>query len=219
MGYIDVKGPAVVTAKDIKFDGDIGVSNPDHYIATLDKDGKLKLEMKIKAGWGYVLAESTEEADLSVSEISVDAIYTPMRAVNFITEKTRVKNRTDYDKLTLELRTDGSITPAAAISIAAKIIMEHLKLFVDLNEVTENLDVLVETEKEDRIAHSLNTRVEDIGLNQRSLNGLKRAGINTIEDIISLTEEELINTRHIGEKSVDDIKERVHVLGFKFKGE
>jgi DNA-directed RNA polymerase subunit alpha len=219
---IKVNGPKNVSGKDIKEDASFEILNPDQVIATLDKDSVFEAEMYVKKGKGYVPAELNKEEGLPVGMIAVDSVFTPIKKVNFIVEKARVGRATDYDRLIMEIWTDGSITPEKAISQAASIIIKHMELFV-LEEEDEEEESL--SEEETKLVHSdseepvfnsnLLKSVEDLELSVRSYNCLKNANIKTIADLVQKTEQEMLRTKNFGRKSLNEIKEILHGMGLR----
>ena len=214
--YIEAEGEGVITAGDIKLDSDIEICNPDLKIATLNKDAKLYMEITFAKGRGYVSAERNKQLNQNIiGVIPVDSIYTPVHRVNYSVENTRVGQITDYDKLTLEVWTDGSIDPSEAVSLAAKIINDHLMQFIDLSEEAKNADILIEKEigQKEKV---LEMTIEELDLSVRSYNCLKRAGINTVEDLTLRREEEMMKVRNLGRKSLDEVCNKLKSLGFSF---
>jgi DNA-directed RNA polymerase subunit alpha len=214
MAYIDVTGECEVKASDIKVDADIEILNPDLHIATLSggPDSKLFVEITITKGRGYVEASKNKRADQPIRMIPVDSLYTPVRRVNFQFEDTRVGQITDYDKLTFEVWTDGTIAPDDAVSLGAKILNEHLNLFVDLSDSARNTEILVEKE-EGKKEKVLELSIEELDLSVRSYNCLKRAGINTVEDLANKTEEDMMKVRNLGRKSLEEVLNKLAELG------
>ncbi len=214
MAYIDASGDCEVKAKDIKFDSDIEVLNPDLHIATLSggAESKLFMEITITKGRGYVEASKNKRADQPLRMIPVDSLYTPVRRVNFKVEDTRVGQITDYDKLTFEVWTDGTITPDDAVSLGAKILNEHLNLFVDLSDSAKNAEILVEKEVGTK-EKVLEMTIEELDLSVRSYNCLKRAGINTVEDLANKTEDDMMKVRNLGRKSLEEVLNKLAELG------
>ncbi len=211
--YIDAKGPCDVTAADIKADSNVEIFNPDLHIATLNEDARLYMEITINKGRGYVSAERNKQISQPViGLIPVDSIYTPVPKVNFNVENTRVGQVTDYDKLTLEIWTNGTLTPNEAVSLGAKIFNEHLNLFIDLAEGTKDVSIMVEP-KEAKKEKVLEMTIEELDLSVRSYNCLKRAGINTVEDLIQKTEEDMMNVRNLGRKSLEEVINKLLSLG------
>ena len=210
--YIDADGEGEVTAGDIKTDADVEILNPDHHIATLNGDHRLYMELTINKGRGYVSAENNKQSGQPIGVIPVDSIYTPIRKVNYTVENTRVGQITDYDKLTLEVWTNGSIKPDESISLAAKILSEHLNLFIDLSDHAKHAEILVEKE-ETKKEKVLEMTIEELDLSVRSYNCLKRAGINTVEDLTNRTEEDMMKVRNLGRKSLEEVLQKLNALG------
>ena len=212
--YIEAEGEGEVTAGDIKADSEVEILNPGMHIATLGEDAKLHMEIVIDRGRGYVPAERNKaEMIASIGAIPVDSIYTPVLKVNYTVENTRVGQITDYDKLTLEVWTDGTISAKEAVSLAAKVLNEHLNLFVDLSEQAANVEIMVE-KGENPQEKVLEMTIEELDLSVRSFNCLKRAGINTVEDLISKSEEEMMKVRNLGKKSLEEVIAKLRSLGF-----
>jgi DNA-directed RNA polymerase subunit alpha len=214
MAYIDASGDMEVKAGDIKVDSDIEIMNPDLHIATLSggPDSKLFIEITITRGRGYVEAAKNKRADQPLRMIPVDSLYTPVTRVNFKVEDTRVGQITDYDKLTFEVWTNGTIAPDDAVSLGAKILNDHLNLFVELSESAMNTEILVEKEvgtKEKVLEQS----IEELDLSVRSYNCLKRAGINTVEDLAGKTEDDMMKVRNLGRKSLEEVLKKLDELG------
>lgn len=214
MAYIDFVGEGEVTARDIKVDSDIEILNPDLHIATLSggSDSKLFIEITITKGRGYVEASKNKKPDQPIRLIPVDSLYTPVRRVNFVVEDTRVGQITDYDKLTFEVWTNGTITPDDAVSLGAKILNEHLNLFIDLSDNAKNTEIMVEKE-EGKKEKVLELSIEELDLSVRSYNCLKRAGINTVEDLANKTEEDMMKVRNLGRKSLEEVLNKMAELG------
>ena len=212
--YIESEGECEVTAGDIKADSEVEILNPGMHIATLGEGAKLHMEIVIDKGRGYVPAERNK-ADMaaSIGAIPVDSIYTPVLKVNYTVENTRVGQITDYDKLTLEVWTDGTISAKEAVSLAAKVLNEHLNLFVDLSEQAANVEIMVE-KGENPQEKVLEMTIEELDLSVRSFNCLKRAGINTVQDLISKSEEEMMKVRNLGKKSLEEVIAKLRSLGF-----
>ena len=212
--YIEATGDCEVTAGDIKVDPDIEIINPDLHIATLScgSESKLYAEITITTGRGYVEASKNKKADQPYRLIPVDSLYTPVRRVNFAVEDTRVGQITDYDKLTFEVWTDGTITPDDAVSLGAKILTEHLNLFVDLSDSAKNAEIMVEKE-EGQKEKVLELSIEELDLSVRSYNCLKRAGINTVEDLAYKTEDDMMKVRNLGRKSLEEVLNKLAELG------
>ena len=216
---IDVTGPIDVTAGDIKQDADIEILNPDHHIATVSENTRLYMELTFDHGRGYVSQERNKQNNPSViGVIYTDSIYTPVYNVSYTVENTRVGNITDYDKLTLEVLTNGTISAKEAISLGAKILNEHLNLFVDLSDEPIKADILVERE-ETKLEKVLEMTIEELELSVRSFNCLKRAGIDTVQDLTNRTEEDMIKVRNLGKKSLDEVIQKLHSLNLGLKKE
>lgn len=213
---INEVGPKEVTAADIKGDIDVEIFNPELHIATLEENATINMEINLAKGRGYVLAEQNKDESTPIAVIPVDSIYTPVRRVNFTVENTRVEQVTDYDKLILEIWTDGSISPSEGVSIGAKIMQEHLSLFIQLADSTEDMEILVEKE-EDRTAKALDMTIEELELSVRSFNCLKRASINTVEELIQKSEDDMMKVRNLGKKSLDEVKEKLEDLGLSLR--
>ncbi len=218
--YIEAEGECEVTAGDIKTDSEVSILDPGMHIATLGKDAKLYMEITLDRGRGYVSAERNKQqmVNMPIDVIAVDSIYTPVLKVNYKVEDTRLGQVTDFDKLTIEVWTDGTISAKEALSQAANLLNEHLKLFVDLSEESIIAEVLVEqTDKgKEKI---LEMTIEELYLSVRSFNCLKRAGINTVDDLINKSEEEMMKVRNLGKKSFDEVKEKLQSLGFDLSSE
>ena len=213
---INEVGPKEVTAADIIKDSDIEIFNPELHIATLDEDTTLVMEINLARGRGYVPAEMNKDENTLISMIPTDSIFTPVRKCNFTVENTRVGQVTDYDKLILEIWTDGSITPREGVSIGAKIMQEHLKLFVDLNDSAEGMDILVE-KPGNPATQALEMTIEELELSVRSFNCLKRAAINTVEELTMKSEEDMMKVRNLGKKSLDEVKHKLEELGLSLR--
>lgn len=217
--YIEAQGECVVTAADIKADAEVEVLNPDLVIANLNADGKLYMEITIGKGRGYVSADKNKaNVPQVIGVIPIDSIYTPVYKANYTVTNTRVGNITDYDKLTIEVWTNKTIGAEEALSFAAKIMSEHLNLFIDLSDEARNTDVMVEKE-ETRKEKVLEITIEELDLSVRSFNCLKRAGINTVEDLISRTEEDMMKVRNLGRKSLEEVMGKLETLGLALKKE
>lgn len=218
--YIEAEGECEVTAGDIKTDSEVDILVPDMHIATLGAGAKLYMEIILDKGRGYVPADKNKQLmqNAPIGTIAVDSIYTPVLKVNYSVENTRVGQITDYDKLTLEVWTDGTICAKEAISLAAKLLNEHLNLFIDLSEETSAVEIMVE--KDDKGKEKiLEMTIEELDLSVRSFNCLKRAGINTVNDLIDKSEEEMMKVRNLGKKSFDEVKEKLNSLGFDLSSE
>jgi len=213
---IDFSGEGVVKASDIQIDADIEIMNPDITIATLcGKDAKLFMELSINKGRGYISADKNKHDDLPIGVLAVDSIYTPVERVNMTVENTRVGQVTDYDKLTLDVYTDGTLVPDEAVSLAAKVLSEHLSLFIDLSESAKSAEVMVE--KEDGESEKiLEMSIDELELSVRSYNCLKRAGINTVQELINKTPEDMMKVRNLGRKSLEEVQAKIKELGLEF---
>jgi DNA-directed RNA polymerase subunit alpha len=210
---IEASGGGEVYAKDIKIGADIEVLNPDLLIATLDgKEAKLFIEMTVKKGHGYVGADKNKTADQPIGLIPIDSIYTPVKKVNFTVEPTRVGTVTDYDKLTLEVWTNGTISPKDAVCLGSRILTEHFNLFVDLSDSVKAAEIMVERE-EGLKEKMLEMSIEEMDLSVRSYNCLKRAGINTVQDLACKTEEDMMKVRNLGRKSLEEVLKKMSDLG------
>ena len=220
VAYIEFEGEGVVTAADIQVDSDIQILNPDLVIANLNggPDCKLYMELTITNGRGYVSADKNKTEDIPIGVIAIDSIYTPVERVNLLIENTRVGQITDYDKLTLDVYTNGTLEPDEAVSLAAKVLSEHLSLFIDLSEAAQQADVMIE--KEDNAKEKvLEMNIDELELSVRSYNCLKRAGINTVEDLISKTEEDMMKVRNLGRKSLDEVIAKLKSMGLSLSKE
>ncbi len=216
VAYIEFEGEGVVTAADIKADQDIEIMNPDQIIATLSggADCKLNMELTITKGRGYVSADRNKNADLPIGVIAIDSIYTPVERVNMAVENTRVGQVTDFDKLTLDVYTNGTLSPDEAVSLAAKVLSEHLNLFIDLSESARNVEIM--TEKEDNEKEKvLEMNIDELELSVRSYNCLKRAGINTVEELTNRTSEDMMKVRNLGRKSLEEVLAKLKELGLE----
>ena len=213
--YIDVTGEGVVRASDIQADQDIEILNPDLVIATLcGKDTKFYMELTITKGRGYVSADKNKGADLPVGVIAVDSIYTPVERVNMTVANTRVGQITDYDKLTLDVYTNGTLVPDEAVSLAAKVLSEHLSLFVDLSESAMKAEVMVDKEENEK-EKVLVMSIDELELSVRSYNCLKRAGINTVEELTNKSQEDMMKVRNLGRKSLEEVLAKLKELGLQ----
>ncbi len=215
---IDYKGEGEVKAGDIITDSTVEVLNPDLHIATLSEGAHLQIEMTANMGRGYNSAEKNKKDNQPLGVLPIDSIYTPVKKVNYAVENTRVGQNIDYDKLTIELWTDGSLAPYEALSLAAKVMTGHLELFIDLSETAKNTQVMIEKE-ENKKEKVLEMSIEDLELSVRSFNCLKRAGISTVEDITNKTEAEMMKVRNLGKKSLDEVTYKLHSLGLDFAKE
>ena len=213
---INAVGPKEVTAADIIGDADMEIFNPELHIATLEENATLVMEINLARGRGYVPADQNKNENTPIAIIPVDSIFTPVRKVNFTVENTRVGQVTDYDKLILEIWTDGSIAPEEGVSIGAKIMQEHLALFIELTDSTEGLEIMVEKE-EDQKEKALEMTIEELELSVRSFNCLKRAAINTVEELTHRSEEDMMKVRNLGKKSLDEVKNKLEELGLSLR--
>jgi DNA-directed RNA polymerase subunit alpha len=209
--YIDADGEGEIKASDIKVDSDVEILNPDHKIATLNGDSRLYMELTLEKGRGYVSAERNKHSGQPIGVVPIDSIFTPVTKVNYTVENTRVGQITDYDKLTLEVWTNGSIKPDEAISLGAKIMSEHLNLFIDLSDNAKNAEIMVEKE-ENKKEKVLEMTIEELDLSVRSYNCLKRAGINTVEDLTNRTEADMMKVRNLGKKSLEEVLNKLKAL-------
>lgn len=216
IAYIDFTGEGVVTAADIQVDPDIEILNPDLVIATLNggADSKLYMELTITQGRGYVSSDKNKNDDLPIGVIAIDSIYTPVERVNLSIQNTRVGQITDFDKLTLEVYTNGTLAPDEAVSLAAKVLSEHLNLFIDLSESAQKIDVMVERE-ENETQKVLEMNIDELELSVRSYNCLKRAGINTVSELTSKTSEDMMKVRNLGRKSLEEVLAKLKELGLQ----
>mgnify|MGYP002578777690 FL=1 len=217
---ISAQGPCVVTAGDIKCDSDVEILNPEQHIATLGEDAKLNMEITIDKGRGYIPAERNKliSGNNVIGVLPIDSIYTPVLKVNYTVDNTRVGQITDYDKLTLDVWTNGVINAQEAVSLAAKVLTEHLNLFVNLSDKASSAEVMVE--KDDKGKEKiLEMTIEDLDLSVRSFNCLKRAGINTVEDLINKSEEDMMKVRNLGRKSLEEVIQKLNSLGFSLQKE
>jgi len=210
--YIESDEEGEIKAGDIKCDSDVEILNPDLHICTLNGDHRFYMELVINKNRGYVPAEKNKQPGQPIGIIPVDSIYTPVRKVNYTVENTRVGQVTDYDRLTLEVWTNGTVKPDEAISLGAKILSEHLSLFIDLSDQAKHAEIMVEKE-ETKKEKVLEMTIEELDLSVRSYNCLKRAGINTVEDLISRTEEDMMKVRNLGRKSLEEVLQKLHALG------
>lgn len=212
---IEQQGKKKVKAADIVRDAEVEVLNPDLHIATLNEEGKLVMEMTVERGRGYVSADQKKDENV-IGLIPVDSIFTPVRKVNFTVENTRVGRVTDHDRLMLDVWTNGSITPEEAVSLSAQILIEYLKLFTEINDTFSDVEILVEKEEEkkDKV---LDMAIEELELSVRASNGLKRANINTVGDLVEKTREEMSKIRNLGQKSLDEIERKLKELNLSFK--
>ena len=215
---INFKGEGEVKAGDIITDGTVEILNPDLHIATVSEGGSLVMELVANMGRGYNTAEKNKKDDQPLGLLPIDSIYTPVKKVNYAVENTRVGQMVDYDKLTIEVWTNGGLTPDEALSLAAKVMTGHLELFIDLSEATKNTKVMVEKE-ESKKEKVLEMSIEDLELSVRSFNCLKRANIATVEDLANKTEADMMKVRNLGKKSLDEVTNKLHALGLDFARE
>lgn len=215
---IDFKGEGEVTAADIITDSSVEILNPDLHIATVSEGGHLKMEMTVEKGRGYNSAAKNKKPNQDISVLPIDSIYTPVKKVNYSVENTRVGQMVDFDKLIIEVWTDGSLKADEALSLAAKVMTGHLEIFIDLSEATKNTQVMVEKE-ESKKEKVLEMSIEDLELSVRSFNCLKRAGISTVEDLANKTEDDMMKVRNLGKKSLDEVTHKLHSLGLDFAKE
>ena len=215
---LDVKGPAEVIASDIQGDNEVTILNPDLHIATVADGAELHIKLTADKGRGYLSANDNKARmdDLAIGVLPIDSIYTPIERVNYTVENARVGQRNDYDKLTLDVWTDGSLTPTEAVSLGAKILTEHLAMFVDLTETAQNAQVMVEKEETHK-EKMLEMTIEELDLSVRSYNCLKRAGINTVKELTDRTVSDMMNVRNLGQKSLEEIKLKLNDLGVSFR--
>ena len=215
---IDAKGEGEVLASDIITDGTVEILNPDLHIATVAEGGSLRMEMTADKGRGYNSSEKNKKPNQDISVLPIDSIYTPVKKVNYQVENTRVGQTVDYDKLIIEVWTDGSLKAHEALSLAAKVMTGHLELFIDLSETTKNTQVMIEKE-ENKKEKVLEMSIEDLELSVRSFNCLKRAGISTVEDLTNKSEADMMKVRNLGKKSLDEVTNKLHALGLDFRKE
>ncbi|MCL2426224.1 MAG: DNA-directed RNA polymerase subunit alpha [Oscillospiraceae bacterium] len=216
--YIEASGEGVITAGDIKADAEVEILNPELHIATLSPDATLSMELTIDHGRGYMSAERNKPKDTTIGVIPIDSIYTPVQKVNYNVENTRVGNVTDYDKLTLEVWTDKTITAKDAVSLGAKILCDHFTLFTDLSETIGNQATVIEKPEAQR-DKVLEMTIEELDLSVRSFNCLKRVNINTVEDLLSKTEDDMIKVRNLGRKSLEEVINKLALMGLSLKKE
>ncbi|MCA0993597.1 DNA-directed RNA polymerase subunit alpha [Bacillus hwajinpoensis] len=215
---VDVQGPGTVTAGDITHDSDVEILNPDLHIATLSANARFQMRVTAIRGRGYVQAEGNKNDEQPIGVIPVDSIFTPVSRVNYQVENTRVGQVTNYDKLTLDVWTDGSIRPEEAVSLGAKILNEHLNIFVGLTDQAQNAEIMVEKE-EDQKEKVLEMTIEELDLSVRSYNCLKRAGINTVQELTQKSEEDMMKVRNLGRKSLEEVQEKLEELGLGLRNE
>ena len=215
--YIEAEGPGVITAASIKADSEVEILNPDMYIATLDEGAKLNMEMTLDKGRGYVPADQNKPAQNVIGVIPIDSIYTPVLKANFTVDNTRVGNVTDKGKLTLEVWTDGSLRANEAVSLSAKILIEHFELFLDLTEGVSETESIMAEKNDTAVSKVLDLTIDELDLSVRSFNCLKRAGINTVEDLINKSEEDMMKVRNLGRKSLEEVIAKLNSFGFTLK--
>ncbi|WP_088044539.1 DNA-directed RNA polymerase subunit alpha [Bacillus sp. EAC] len=215
---IDVRGEGPITAADITHDSDVEVLNPDLHIATLAKDAHLRIRLIARRGRGYIPADGNKREDQAIGVIPIDSIYTPVSRVTYQVENTRVGQVSNFDKLTLDVWTDGSIGPKDAIALGSKILTEHLNIFVGLTDEAKNAEIMVEKE-EDQKDKVLEMTIEELDLSVRSYNCLKRAGINTVQELANKTEEDMMKVRNLGRKSLEEVKHKLEELGLGLRKE
>lgn len=213
---LDITGPAEVTAADITADADFDVLNPDLHICSLAEGAKIHMLMHVKNGRGFVRAENNKTEDMPIGVIPVDSIYTPIKKVNYQVENTRIGEVNEYDKLTFDIWTDGTIAPKEALSLAAKVLTEHLAIFVSLTDEAQEAEIMVEKEETQK-EKMLEMTIEVLDLSVRSYNCLKRAGINTVEELTQKTEAEMMKVRNLGRKSLDEVKGKLDALDLSLK--
>ena len=218
VAYIEYEGAGVVTAADIQVDQDIEIMNPDQVIATLSggADSKLYMEITITKGRGYISADKGKTDDMPIGVIAVDSIYTPVERVNLTVENTRVGQITDFDKLTLDVYTKGTLDPEEAVSLAAKVLSEHLKLFIDLTETAKSTEIMIEKEDNEK-EKALEMNIDELELSVRSYNCLKRAGINTVEELCDRTSDDMMKVRNLGRKSLEEVLAKLKELGLQLR--
>ena len=216
--YIEKTGDGVVTAADIRVDADVEILNPDLVIATLNggADSRLNMELTITKGRGYVSSDKNKREDTPIGVIPIDSIYTPVERVNLSIQNTRVGQITDFDKLTLEVYTNGTLAPDESVSLAAKVLNEHLNLFINLSEIAMNTDVMVEKEVNEKVK-VLEMNIDELELSVRSYNCLKRAGINTVEELTNRTPEDMMKVRNLGKKSLEEVLNKLKELGLQLQ--
>ncbi len=215
--YIEAEGPCVVTAASIKADSEVEILNPDMYIATLDAGATLNMEMTLEKGRGYVSAEQNKQQQNVIGVIPVDSIYSPVLKANFFVDNTRIGNVTDKGKLTLEVWTDGSLKANEAISMAAKILIEHLELFLNLADGVSETESILSEKSNNEKEKVLDLTIEELDLSVRSFNCLKRAGINTVEDLTNKSEDDMMKVRNLGRKSLEEVIAKLDSFGFTLK--
>jgi DNA-directed RNA polymerase subunit alpha len=214
--FLEKKGPGVVTASDIEVDGDVEILDPEAHIATLSKEGSLKMELRLKVGRGYVVADRNADQDLPIGFIPIDSIHSPVRRVNFHVEGARVGQMTDYDRLVLEIWTNGAVSPQESLSLAAGLLSEHLSIFSSFQAQAAEEERAPESEIDPKLGEMLSKPIEELDLSVRSANCLKNANIRTLGDLVQRTEREMLATKNFGRKSLDEIKDVLTSLGLSF---
>lgn len=215
---IHVKGPKTVTAADIIADSDVEIFNNDQHIATISEGGELEMQIYVGKGRGFVPADKNKRPDLPIGVIAIDSIYTPVERVNYTVEKTRVGQSSDFDKLTIDIKTNGTIKASDALALASKILISHLNLFMEMSEEAIKTDILIAKE-EDKTSEMLEMSIEELDLSVRSYNCLKRAGINTVQELANKSEQEMIKVRNLGRKSLEEVQKKLEDLKLGFKSE
>jgi len=215
VAYIDFDGEGVITAEDIQCDPSIEIINKDQVIATVS-EGKFYMELTITNGRGYISSDKNKGEDTPIGVIAIDSIYTPVERVNLLVENTRVGQMTDFDKLTLDVTTNGTLEPDEAVSLAAKVLSEHLNLFIDLSDNAKTIDVMIEKEEDDK-EKVLEMNIDELELSVRSYNCLKRAGINTVEELCSRTSDDMMKVRNLGRKSLEEVLQKLEELGLRLR--
>lgn len=210
------EGPAVVTAADISQDAEVEIINSDQYICTIDEGGKIDMEISIGRGRGYHPAKDNKKSNAPLDYIPIDSIYTPVKKVNYNVESARVGQNIDYDRLTIEVWTDGTFSGKEIVSLAAKIMQDHINLFVNLSDTIKDMDILVKTD-DDKQQQILSMKIEDMDFSVRSYNCLKRANIHTVEDLIRRTEEDMLKVRNLGKKSLDEVIQKLEAYGLSLE--
>lgn len=215
---IHAKGPKTVTAADIIADSDVEIFNNDQHIATISEGGELEMQIYVGKGRGFVPADKNKRPDLPIGVIAIDSIYTPVEKVNYTVEKTRVGQSSDFDKLTIDIKTNGTIKASDALALASKILISHLNLFMEMSEEAIKTDILIAKE-EDKTSEMLEMSIEELDLSVRSYNCLKRAGINTVQELANKSEQEMIKVRNLGRKSLEEVQKKLEDLKLGFKSE
>jgi len=216
VAIIDMTGPMAVTAGDIQADASVQIFNPELHIATLEEDASIYMEINLSRGRGYVSAEMNKSDSTPIGVIPIDSIYTPVRKANFTVENTRVGQLTDYDMLTFEVLTDGSVSPRESVSIGAKIMYEHLKLFIELDDSTDGMEIMIES-SDNNPEEKMKMTIEELELSVRSFNCLKRANLNTVEELTLKTEDDMMKVRNLGRKSLEEVVEKLEELDLGLK--